>query len=62
MLTAKLSPTLDEKISHQLAHPLISEKMVNVVAPFEEKTKDGQSNVGYVSYFMCKVLGTEYFT
>ena len=38
-VSAKLSPSrpsLDERISHQLAHPLISEKMVNVVAPFDE--------------------------
>ena len=44
-VSAISAPPLEEKISHQLAHPLVGEKMVNVVAPFEETEKVKQTNV-----------------
>ena len=48
--SSKSTSSLEEKIAHQLAHPLISEKMVNVVAPFEETTEtdDSKMKVGVV--------------
>ena len=47
---SKSTASLEEKIAHQLAHPLISEKMVNVVAPFQETTEttDAKLKVGVI--------------
>ena len=48
--SSKSTASLEEKIAHQLAHPLIGEKMVNVVAPFEETTNTDDFKVGFEIY------------
>ena len=55
---SKSTASLEEKIAHQLAHPLISEKMVNVVAPFQETTEttDAKLKVGVMKGVLNMIL------